>query len=80
VARSGVWGPQDIESWLGRDAPYAMIMPAVMQGWYATVESYQPLVKQMERLLDRHFVLIATVGGTPAAPDFRIYRRRSAAP
>ena len=57
-----------------------MIMPAVMQGWYATVESYQPLVKQMERLLDRHFVLIATVGGTPAAPDFRIYRRRSAAP
>lgn len=80
VARSGVWGPQDIESWLGRDAPYAMIMPAVMQGWYATVESYQPLVTQMERLLDRHFVLIATVGGTPAAPDFRIYRRRSAAP
>lgn len=51
-----------------------------MQGWYATVESYQALVNQMERLLDRHFVLIATVGGTPAAPDFRIYRRRSAAP
>jgi hypothetical protein len=37
------------------------------------------MVDQIERLLDRHFVLVASVGGTPAAPDFRIYRRRSTA-
>jgi hypothetical protein len=79
VARSGLWGPREIEAWLGRDAPYAIIMPSVMEGWYAPAESYRPMVDQIERLLDRHFLLIASVGGTPAAPDFRIYRRRSAA-
>lgn len=76
VARSGLWGPRDIDAWLGRDAPYAIIMPGVMQQ-YAPIESYRSLVDQIERLLDRHFVLVASVGGTPAAPDFRIYRRRS---
>jgi hypothetical protein len=79
VARSGLWGPRDIEAWLGRDAPYVIIMPAIMQSWYVPVESYRPMVYQIERLLDRHFELIATVGGTPAAPDFRIYRRRGTA-
>lgn len=80
VARSGLWGPRDIDEWLGRDAPYAIITPAVMYDWYGSVESYRPLVKQIEQLLDGHFRLIASVGGTPAAPDFRIYRRVSAAP
>jgi hypothetical protein len=79
VARSGLWGPRDIDAWLGRDAPYAIIMPSVMQSWYAPAESYRPTVAQIERLLGRHFVLVASVGGTPAAPDFRIYRRRTTA-
>lgn len=79
VARSGLWGPRDIDAWLGRDAPYALITPGVMEHWYAPAESYRPLVDQIERLLDRHFVLVASVGGTPTAPAFRIYRRRGAA-
>ena len=48
-------------------------------GGMGTVDTYQPLVKQIESLLEQRFVLIDSAGGTSAGPEFRIYKRRGAA-
>jgi hypothetical protein len=80
ISRSGLWGPRQIERWLSRDAPYAIIYPEVLHGWYGSVESYQPLVRQIEVLLDQHYVLVASHGDRVNGTAYLIYRRKAMTP
>lgn len=75
VARSGLWGRKEIEAWLGRDAQYAIIEPALLRS-YEEVASYAPLVQRIESLLATHFRLAADVKATPWSPSFLIYARK----
>jgi hypothetical protein len=78
VARSGVWGRRQVEEWLGRDAPYALIDLAELDN-LEQLESYGPLVRQIRTLLERHFTLVATVGEVPWTRVLQVYRRHAAA-
>jgi len=74
VARSGLWGSREIEAWLGRDAQYAIIEPALLQS-YTEVASYAPLMDRMRSLLDTNFRLANRIPSTPWSPSFVVYVR-----
>jgi hypothetical protein len=78
VTRSGLWGRRQVDEWLSRDAPFALVQPAILKG-LGTIESYRGLVTQIESLLERHFTLVATVGQPPWTPSFGIYARKTQA-
>jgi len=74
-ARSGLWGLSEIETWLGHEAPYAIIEERTL-AFYANRAPYTEHVARIETLLRTHFGLVATV--TPAPETvFRVYRRTS---
>ena len=75
VSRSGVWGPRDLEEWLG-DAGHAIIDESILQG-YRQAERYRPLALRVETVLREEFVAVADCGRGPVGPGCRIYRRRS---
>jgi hypothetical protein len=76
VIRSGLWGPHQVDEWLSRDAPFALVEPALLKS-IGAVESYRGLVTQIESLLERHFTLVATAGHPPWTPTFAIYARKT---
>ena len=71
VARNGVWGRDQIEEWLTRDATYAVIG----QRW---VEAFRPNrtrnIDRIEKLLTTHFSRIATLNDYFGIP-YHVYRR-----
>ena len=74
-ARSGLWGLSEIETWLGHEAPYAIIEERTL-AFYANRAPYTEHVARIETLLRTHFGLVATVAPAPETV-FRVYRRTS---
>src|SRR5262249_39562415 len=72
VARSGAWGTNELEQWLGRDLQYAVVSASLLQAF----ESVRPeAVGRMRALLDERFVRLGEIGDTrPLAVE--VYRRR----
>lgn len=72
--RSGVWGPVDMEQWLGADARYAVIQSSTVD-FYRARHGYAEVLTEMDSLLTRNFILLETFeengGGT-----LSVYRRR----
>jgi hypothetical protein len=76
VSRSGLWGSRQIDQWLGHEASYAIISPALMSG-YEELGAYRPLAARMRRLLAEHFTRVAVLdGGGQMAVE--VYRRKEA--
>lgn len=71
VARNGVWGRDQIEEWLTRDATYAVIGPR----W---IEAFRPNrtrnIERIEELLVAHFSRIAILDDYFEIP-YHVYRR-----
>ena len=76
VTRSGLWGPRQVDEWLGRDASFALIEPGRLDALEA-IESYRPVIGQIRALLDRNFTRVGKGGEAPWTPAFDIYTRRS---
>jgi hypothetical protein len=72
--RSGVWGPAEVEEWLGTDAQYAVLESDVLD-FYAGRPLFRPVLARMDQLLAERFTLVERVAmadGTSVA----VYRRR----
>ena len=73
VARSGVWGPVEVERWLGFELSYAVIDPDAV----ATMGAERPrVVERIRALLRERFVPIGRVEARPWFA-YDVYRRRS---
>jgi hypothetical protein len=57
TSRGGVWGPTDMEKWLGSDAQYAVIQSTTVD-FYRARRGYGPLLAEMDSLLARNFILL----------------------
>ena len=78
VSRSGVWGPREIDEWLSRDAPFALVETGRLDT-LEKIPSYRPVIGQIRSLLDRHFDRVGQGGEQPWMPAFDIFARRTAA-
>ena len=76
ISRSGLWGTKEIDAWLGHDAPFALIDHELFDE-LRNIPDYRPLVSHMDRLLQRHFVLVTVVSDFPWKPHLYVYRRIS---
>lgn len=74
LRRSGLWGRADIEEWLGRDAPYALIVEQQLAS-FKGINGYDELVTLIEAQLAAHFCLVAEIEEAPLGP-YRVYERR----
>jgi hypothetical protein len=74
--RVGMWGPAEIEDWLGQDARYAVLESDVVQ-FYRNRAVYREAMARMDELLARHFVAVETIQGR-ADDRFVVYRRKVA--
>ena len=77
VQRSGLWGPHQVEEWLGHDAPYAVVEPDRLRA-LRTIGSYTTLIDRIQVLLERHFSLVAIAGHPPWTPLLYVYAREAA--
>jgi hypothetical protein len=60
VSRSGLWGPREIERWLGHEAAFAIIDSNLLDR-YEAVEAYRPVAARIRSLLHTQFVLMRRV-------------------
>lgn len=74
VERSGLWGPRQVDRWLGHDAAYALVEPDLLRA-YGSIAAYRDVAARIESLLRRHFVLVAKADGSPWTSALWIYRR-----
>lgn len=74
-ARSGLWGPSELEQWLGTDATYA-ILETKMVDFYRSREPYREILGRMDTLLARNFTLVETIA-EPSRSRVFVYRRRA---
>lgn len=72
--RSGLWGPGDIEKWLGLEAPFAIVQPSRLAAWHG-VEAYRGLAERIEALLGSRFRLVTEIDDYPLGV-YRFYERR----
>lgn len=77
-ARAGMWGPAELELWLGQDAQYAIVRNRAAE-FYRKRPAYDRVMRRMEQLLAERFVLLDTVT-MPGGEEMRIYGRKAAAP
>ena len=75
-ARVGMWGPAELETWLGADARYAVVSKAVV-GLYRRRERYRPILARMDSLLEEKFSRVATIPGI-GGDRILVYQRRTA--
>jgi 4-amino-4-deoxy-L-arabinose transferase-like glycosyltransferase len=75
VSRSGLWGPREIERWLGHEATFAIIDPNLLDR-YEAVEVYRPVARRMRSLLHTQFVFMKRVDVPSVRLD--LYRRVAA--
>jgi hypothetical protein len=73
-ARVGMWGPTELEAWLGADARYAILSAGVVDA-YRSRERYRPILARMDALLAQEFVEVAAIPGL-AGDRVLVYRRR----
>ena len=71
VARNGVWGRDQIEEWLGRDATYAVIAPRWLE---ALRHNRARNIARIEELLAVHFTRTAVLDDYLGIP-YQVYRR-----
>jgi hypothetical protein len=62
IARNGLWGLREIDTWLGHDADYAVVMPRLLETFRPTRGA---AIERIEALLARHFTRVATVDEYP---------------
>jgi len=74
-ARVGMWGPSELEEWLGSDAQYAILELDVVR-FYRSRAPYREILAGMDALLEENFTLVETVKAV-SGDAFLIYRRRS---
>jgi len=74
LRRSGLWGPNDIDTWLGSDARFAIVQESRLSVWRG-IEAYRPLAGRIDRLIETRFRLIAEVNDYPLGL-YRVYERR----
>jgi hypothetical protein len=72
VMRNGVWGRQQIEEWLGKEAEYAVIAPKWLEALRPTRERN---IRRIEELLASHFERVAVLDDYPWE-QYEVYRRR----
>ncbi len=75
LARSGLWGRQNIIAWLGQDAPYAIVQPSWLAEYRAR-PAYDELAQLVEAGLASHFTLVREIDLYPVGA-YRVYRRRA---
>jgi hypothetical protein len=73
-ARVGMWGPTELEAWLGGDARFAILSAGVVDS-YRSRERYRPILARMDTLLAQNFVEVAAIPGL-AGDRVLVYRRR----
>ena len=72
ISRNGVWGPAQVDRWLGQEAGYALIAPGALRGY----EEDQPeRVRRIRDLLRDRFVLLGRVDDAPWYV-YDVYRRQ----
>jgi hypothetical protein len=72
--RSGLWGPVDMEEWLGSDARYAVIQSTAVD-FYRARQGYAEILTEMDSLLARNFILLETFEENGEG-TLSVYRRR----
>ena len=78
ISRSGVWGRHEIEVWLEREAPYAIVSPDALSALGRGGGKYMALVGRIEALLACHFLPTASYPDTLGGRPYVIYRRTRA--
>ena len=73
LRRSGLWGRADIEAWLGRDAPYALVNTRRLES-LRRIRGYDELADLIESSLSAHFRLVANIDAGPLG-TYRVYER-----
>jgi hypothetical protein len=76
--RVGMWGPAELEGWLGVDARYAVLESAVV-GFYRNRPLYRPILDRLDALIVQHFTLLEEIEAR-AGDRFLVYRRKDAPP
>jgi len=74
-ARVGMWGPAEIEDWLGKDARYAVLESDLVQ-FYRNRPLYREAIDRIDILLARNFTLLGKVDERPG-DTFSVYRRNA---
>jgi hypothetical protein len=74
TSRVGIWGPADMERWLGFDAQYAVIQSTTVD-FYRTRQTYGAILAEMDSLLARNFVLLETFA-EEGEGTLSVYRRK----
>jgi hypothetical protein len=72
--RVGIWGPTDMEQWLGSDARYAIVQSSAVD-FYRARQGYGEILDEMDRLLARHFVVLERFE-EKGEGTFSVYRRK----
>jgi hypothetical protein len=72
--RAGIWGPIDMEQWLGSDARYAVVQSSAVD-FYRARQGYGAILDEMDSLLARHFVLLEMFEET-GEDTISVYRRK----
>jgi len=75
LSRSGLWGRTDIESWLGLEAPYALVATQRLAE-FKGVSGYGELMALIDSQLAAHFRLVDEIEEAPFGP-YRLYERRA---
>jgi hypothetical protein len=73
--RSGLWGPAEVEAWLGTDARYAVIESEVLD-FYARRPPFRPILDRMAVLLAERFTMVGRFEAKPG-DWITVYRRRA---
>jgi hypothetical protein len=67
-ARVGMWGPAEIEDWLGKDARYAVVESDLVR-FYRNRPLYREALDRIDILLARNFTLLGKVDEGRATPS-----------
>jgi hypothetical protein len=73
-ARVGMWGPAEVEEWLGADARYAVVESGLAR-FYRNRPAYRAVMDRIDALLARHFTLLEEIDGR-TGESFRVFRRK----
>jgi hypothetical protein len=74
TSRVGIWGPADMEQWLGSDAQYAVIQSKTVD-FYRARHTYGAILAEMDSLLARTFVLLEMFA-EEGEGTLSVYRRK----
>ena len=76
--RVGMWGPAELEAWLGSDARFAVLESDTVQ-FYRSRRPYREVMARMDALIAQHFAPVETLEPRPG-DRFTVYRRQDGAP